>query len=145
MADNAVREPQRRAILKRKFAKELRANTTEAERKLWRLLRNRQFAGLKFRRQQPIGPFIADFYCSVAKLVIELDGEQHAASLASKRDQGRTKWLEARGYRVLRLWNADLRGDSIAAEIIARAIEDSRKPLPEPLRCSTLPQGEGGK
>jgi very-short-patch-repair endonuclease len=56
MAVNAVREPHRRSALKRKLARELRANTATAERKLWRLLRNKQFAGLKFRRQQPIGP-----------------------------------------------------------------------------------------
>jgi very-short-patch-repair endonuclease len=85
------------------------------------LLRNKQFAGLKFRRQQLIGPYIADFYCSTARLVIELDGEQHAEAVASERDEARTKWLHARGCRVLRLWNADLLGDSIAAEIIARS------------------------
>src|SRR4051794_3823712 len=111
MAANAVREPHRRSVLKRNLARELRANTTTAERKLWRLLRNKQFAGLKFRRQQPIGPYIADFYCSTAKLVIELDGEQHAEAGALERDQARTKWLQAHGYRVLRLWNADLLGD----------------------------------
>ena len=125
---------------KRKLARDLRSSTTEAERKLWRLLRNKQLAGLKFRRQQPIGPYVVDFYCSAARLIIELDGAQHAEVNASCHDKVSAEWLQGHGYRVLRLWNADLLGDSIAAEIIIRAIEDSGTPLPEPLRGSTLPQ-----
>jgi very-short-patch-repair endonuclease len=67
----------RQTQLKHAAAKELRANATEMERKLWTVLRRKQLSGVRFRRQQPIGPYIADFFCSSAKLVIELDGDQH--------------------------------------------------------------------
>jgi len=87
-------------------ARQLRKNPTEAERKLWSLLRQKQFDGNRFRRQAPIGPYIADFFCPAAKLIIELDGGQHAEQSAA--DQVRTNWLEARGYRVLRFWNNEI-------------------------------------
>jgi very-short-patch-repair endonuclease len=60
------------------LARRFRQEATEAERRLWGILRNKQFAGLRFRRQQPIGPFVVDFYCSAARLIVELDGGQHA-------------------------------------------------------------------
>ncbi len=75
---------------------------------LWRALRNR-FQTLKFRRQQPIGPYIADFVCYQAKLVIELDGSQHAGESARAYDAVRTEFLEAGGFRVLRFWNSEVR------------------------------------
>ena len=87
-------------------ARDLRRNPTDAERALWRHLRQRQMAGLKFRRQHPIGRYILDFVCLDARLVIELDGGQHADRQDA--DQERTAWLEARGYRVLRFWNTDV-------------------------------------
>ena len=68
----------RRRDLKQPVAKQLRAEMTEAERLLWTALRNKNFGGARFRRQQPTGPYIADFYCAQAKLVIELDGGQHS-------------------------------------------------------------------
>ncbi len=73
---------------------------------MWRLLRDRQLAGLKFRRQVPIGPFIADFACIEMRLVVELDGDQHAESCA---DAMRDALLRRHGWRVLRIWNADVR------------------------------------
>jgi very-short-patch-repair endonuclease len=79
---------------------------TDAERLLWSRLRRRQVFGLRFRRQHPIGPFIADFACTQAKLVVELDGGQHA--LTGGKDAARTRWLERSGYRVLRFWNNDV-------------------------------------
>ena len=87
-------------------ARDLRRNLTDAERALWRHLRQRQIAGLKFRRQHPIDHYILDFVCLEARLVIELDGGQHADRQGE--DQERTARLQARGYRVLRFWNTEV-------------------------------------
>jgi adenine-specific DNA-methyltransferase len=87
-------------------ARSLRASQTEAESFLWRRLRDRQLGSAKFRRQVPIGPYIADFACYAARLVVELDGGQHADTAAA--DATRTAWLEQRGFRVLRFWNHDV-------------------------------------
>jgi very-short-patch-repair endonuclease len=78
---------------------------TDAERKLWYTLRDRRFAGFKFRRQVPIGRYIVDFVCFEERLVIEVDGGQHADSL---RDQRRDRWITANGFRVLRFWNNEV-------------------------------------
>jgi len=86
-------------------ARYLRRAATVAERRLWKALRRDGVDGLHFRRQQPIGPYIADFFCPSAKLVIELDGYFHTAPLRIEQDAARTAWLRARGYRVLRLRN----------------------------------------
>ena len=85
------------------FARTLRHNQTDAERELWQLLRRRELAGYKFRRQMPLGPYIADFVCLSARLIIELDGGQHGEQIAY--DSERTKWLEAQSFRVFRFWN----------------------------------------
>jgi very-short-patch-repair endonuclease len=90
------------------FARRLRRDQTDFERKLWRELRNRRFSGFKFRRQQPIGSFIVDFVCFEANFIIELDGSQHSLPEKSAADQARTEYLESRGYRVLRFWNNEL-------------------------------------
>ena len=82
-----------------KNAKQLRRDMTDAERKLWSILRNRQIGDAKFRRQQPIGPFIADFVCQEARLIVEADGGQHCGSAA---DDRRTNFLNGAGYRVIR-------------------------------------------
>ncbi|MEP2988963.1 MAG: DUF559 domain-containing protein [Parasphingorhabdus sp.] len=89
-----------------KHAKQLRKDMTPQERTLWGKLRNRQLGGAKFRKQQPIGPYIVDFVCQERKLVIEADGSQHANNL---NDVQREKWLQNRGYTVLRFWNNDIR------------------------------------
>jgi len=124
---------QRRAWLKRDIAKDLRASATECERKLWAILRGKQFAGLRFRRQQPLGPYIADFYCSAAKLVVELDGGQHSADENMAYDAARDGWLRSQGYRVLRFSNEDfLKHRDVIIEAIGRAIGESGVPLPEP-------------
>ena len=87
-------------------ARRLRHDATEAEQRLWYHLRSRQVAGAKFRRQQPIGPYYADF-CSVElKLVIEVDGGQHMER--RRQDEARTASLKRSGYRVLRFWNTDV-------------------------------------
>jgi very-short-patch-repair endonuclease len=101
-------------------AQRLRHELTDAERKLWSVLRNRQLQGAKFRRQQPIGPFIADFVCQNGRLVIEADGGQHSDSLADAR---RTAFLESKGYRVLRFWNNDILNNvDGVAQVIAKAL-----------------------
>ncbi|WP_421792658.1 endonuclease domain-containing protein [Hyphobacterium sp.] len=87
-------------------ARKLRRDQTDAEGKLWYLLRNRNLAGRKFKRQLPVGPFIADFACLELKLIIEADGGQHADQKSY--DDERTAWLESKGWRVLRFWNHDI-------------------------------------
>ncbi len=87
-------------------ARDLRKNPTDAERFLWQYLRLRQFGGNKFRRQQPLGPYIVDFVCLEKRVVIEIDGGQHVEQAAY--DAARTAWLEANGFRVLRFWNNEV-------------------------------------
>jgi very-short-patch-repair endonuclease len=87
------------------FARALRREPTEVEKVMWRLLRNRQFANIKFRRQYPVGPFVADFACPSQRVIIELDGSQHAENVS---DQRRDAYLVRNGWRVLRFWNADV-------------------------------------
>ncbi len=78
---------------------------TDAERKLWTMLRGRRFAAAKFRRQVPLGPYIADFVSLSHRLVIEADGSQHADNPADRR---RDRWFAENGFRVLRFWNNDI-------------------------------------
>lgn len=87
-------------------AKSLRRNQTEAEHKLWYHLRAHRFKGLKFKRQKPIGRYIVDFICMEHRLIIELDGGQHADQ--TDYDQQRDAWLHAQGYTVLRFWNNEV-------------------------------------
>src|SRR6516162_3067091 len=84
----------------------LRRAMTEAERRLWQMLRSRQTEGCRFRRQVPIGGFIADFACHAARLIVEIDGGQHDPS--SESEASRTRFLEGEGYRVLRFWNNEV-------------------------------------
>jgi very-short-patch-repair endonuclease len=85
------------------FAKSLRRNATDAEQRLWALLRSRRFLGYKFRRQHLIPPYIVDFCCVEKRLVVELDGGQHVQIV--EHDARRTADLERRGFRVVRFWN----------------------------------------
>jgi very-short-patch-repair endonuclease len=82
---------------------------TDDERRLWAVLRRKQLAGYRFRRQHPMGPYVADFFCASAKLIVELDGGQHSEDDQMQRDEMRTRWLASRGYRVLRIWNNELK------------------------------------
>ena len=91
-----------------KRARSLRRRQTDAEAALWVRLRDRQLCGVKFRRQQPLGPYIVDFVTLERKLVIEIDGGQHAEDTAATSDEARTAWLGGEGYRVLRFWNNDV-------------------------------------
>jgi very-short-patch-repair endonuclease len=90
---------------KRDAARVLRRNTTGAERIMWHLLRDRRLDGVKFRRQFPVGPYVADFACIAQRLVVELDGGQHSESPA---DAKRDAFLALNGWRVLRFWNNDV-------------------------------------
>jgi very-short-patch-repair endonuclease len=81
----------------------LRLTPTDAEIRLWSRLRRKQLEGFRFRRQHPIGPYVVDFFCAEAKLIVEVDGGQHADDSVT-----RTRWLEARSYRVMRFWNNDV-------------------------------------
>lgn len=113
-----------RHAAKTAFARHLRRDTTDAERLLWFHLRNRRLGDLKFRRQCPIGPFVADFLCADAGLIVEVDGSQHGEDA----DASRTHFLERRGYRVLRVWNHDVlvRTASVLESILAAL--DERPP-----------------
>ncbi len=105
-------------------ARTLRSNPTDAERRLWQGLRGRQMDGFKFRRQMPLGPYIVDFVCLEARLVIEVDGGQHQGS---QKDQARDAWLTAEGYRVLRFWDHEVLGRT--TELLER-IWDALHPHP---------------
>ncbi len=121
---------------KRDRARELRRDMTPAERRLWNILKLRQVEGFRFRRQHPIGPFIADFACLEARLVIEVDGGQHDESST---DPARDAFIRREGFKVLRFWNnevmANLEG---VCSVIAHALAE-RCPHP-----SLPPQAEEG-
>jgi very-short-patch-repair endonuclease len=89
-------------------AQKLRNNATDAERRLWQHLSRRQLESFKFSRQIPVGPFVCDFVCREKKLIVEVDGGQHAEI---SRDAARTAFLKAQGYRVIRFWNNDVLGN----------------------------------
>ena len=104
-------------------ARALRKNPTDAEWRLWTCLRHKQVDGFRFRRQAPIGPYVVDFVCFSARLVVEVDGGQPA--LRSDQDAGRTRWLENEGFRVVRFWNSEVLGNTEGvAEAIRRALRD---------------------
>jgi very-short-patch-repair endonuclease len=106
----------------RAFCRQLRRDSTDAERALWRRLRARRI-GAKFRRQHALGPFIADFYCAAARLVVELDGGQHFEARRELDDARRTRWLHERGIRVLRFTNTEaLREPDAVVDAIAAAL-----------------------
>ena len=114
-------------------ARRLRRDQTDVERKLWFRLRDRRLDGWKFRRQVTIGPYIADFCCESARLIIELDGGQHAERSAA--DAKRTTALEAQGYLVLRFWNNDVlqNMDGVLESILEtlKAVPPHPNPLPD--------------
>jgi very-short-patch-repair endonuclease len=121
-ADKASKRPTARS-------RELRLNATPAERQLWKRLCARQIAGTRFNRQFPIGPFICDFVSRGAKLVVEVDGGQHASEVEA--DARRTAYLKAQGYRVVRFWNNDVLGNiEGVVEVIERILAESPSPSP---------------
>jgi very-short-patch-repair endonuclease len=115
-----------------KFAQQLRTLSTDAELRLWLHLKNRNLGGFKFRRQHPIPPYIVDFACLKQKLIVELDGGQHAAQVES--DVKRTGFLESKRYRIIRFWNDDvLKQTDVVLEEILRQLQ---APHPNPLPAS---------
>ena len=108
-------------------ARELHKNPTTAEQTLWKHLRLRQIDGHKFRRQQPIGRYIVDFVCLEAKLIVELDGAQHAHQATY--DSLRTEWLEGQGFKVLRFWNNHVLAEvEVVKEVILEALASEKEP-----------------
>jgi very-short-patch-repair endonuclease len=110
-------------------ARRLRHQSTDAELKLWNCLRSRAVAGCKFVRQEPIGPYIVDFVCRERRLVIEVDGGQHATD---ERDAVRDRWLTEHRYRVMRFWNNDVLSNIEGVlETIAAALAADSPPHPD--------------
>lgn len=108
-------------------ARKLRNNMTEAEKYIWYILRSKNLNGHKFRRQQPIGKFIADFVCFENKKVIEIDGGQHDAD--KEKDLQRDKWLKGQGFKVLRFWNNEVMENR---EWVLEKIQEYCSPSPTP-------------
>ena len=114
-----------------KQARELRLNPTGAERRLWRALSRRQVAGVRFNRQVPVGPYIADFAARSERLIVEVDGGQHDERAAY--DDTRTRYLEAQGWRVIRFWNNDVLGNlEGVVQTIERALAEKPSPRSPP-------------
>jgi len=110
---------------KYKIARKLRKNSTTQEAILWRLLRNRQFCNLKFKRQVPVGNYIVDFLCEEKKLIIEADGSQHNHPKDIEYDKTRTEFLNSKGYKVVRFWNNEInRNLSGVYEQLKQAVKD---------------------
>ncbi|MEW5835534.1 MAG: endonuclease domain-containing protein [Pseudomonadota bacterium] len=121
----------------RQFAKVLRKNMTDAEQLLWRHLRAHRMCGQKFRRQQPIGPYIVDFVHFGVRLVVEADGGQHNGS---SNDAERDAWLQGQGFAVLRFWNDEILQNIEA--VLEAVLRELAKGAPSP--PAPLPQGERG-
>ena len=107
-------------------ARRLRRNATDAERRLWAILRDRRLAGYRFRRQHPVGGFILDFACTRYLLAVEADGSQHADDAA---DDRRTALLEREGWRIIRFWNNDILRDTEAVIVTILAALNAAKTL----------------
>ena len=119
---------------KRDAARVLRRNSTDVERLMWRLLRDRRFAGIKFRRQVPIGPYVADFASIERRLAVEVDGGQHGGASDERRD----RFLVARGWRVVRFWNNDVLQNR--SGVLGHLLYVIEEPSPQPSPASA---GEG--
>jgi very-short-patch-repair endonuclease len=118
------------------LSRTLRQRQTHAERFLWAKLRNRQLKGVKFRRQQPLGPYIVDFISFEKKIIVEVDGGQHntpspypspVEGEGKTRDRERDAWLKERGYLVLRFWNNDLLANMDG--VLEKIVENLSSPL----------------
>jgi very-short-patch-repair endonuclease len=110
----------------------MRSQPTEAEQRLWQLLRAHRFSGHKFRRQVPLDFYIADFVCSAARLIVELDGGQHSESHGDKR---RDTYLREQGFRILRFWSSDIFNNEEGVLMsILNALQQPPLPNPSPAR-----------
>ena len=111
-------------------ARELRRNQNSAEARVWHLLRDRRLAGFKFRRQRVLGPYIVDFVCIEARLVVEIDGDTH---VDPHKDAMRTTAIERLGYKVIRFWNAYVYDrESAIGDMILDALREAMRPSPRP-------------
>ena len=115
-------------------ARGLRQSESDAEQRLWFHLRGRRLKGWKFRRQHPVPPYIVDFYCEAARLVVELDGSQHT----NETDEARTRYLESMGLKILRYWDHDVLQQTHAVLESILGAAENRTLTPTP-----LPAGEG--
>jgi very-short-patch-repair endonuclease len=155
VTDSDTAEEWNNAVTKRlagktAFARKLRVEETEEEYFLWSDLRGRRLNGYKFARQIPLGPYIADFLCRDARLIVELDGGQHSEN---NYDSARTKWLNQQGYSVIRFWNNEVRFERAAVLETILAVLEGRifearhdirySPGGAPSPCP-LPEGRGG-
>ena len=120
------------------FAKSMRREMTVPERKLWYQLRASRFRGIKFRRQNVVGPYIADFYSREEMLIIEVDGDSHA--FQQDYDRVREAFFERQGFRVIRFINADVMRNMEG--VLAAIGEAVTPPLPDASRLSLSPEGE---
>ncbi len=130
-----------RSATLRERARDMRKAPTDAERALWRILRDRRFSGYKFRRQAPIGDYIADFVCYAERLIVEADGSQHADNL---HDARRDAWFLLQGFRIRRFWNFEiLRNREVVAETLWHELASTSAHASAPQNPSPL-AGEGG-
>jgi very-short-patch-repair endonuclease len=111
--------------VKHDLARRLRRAQTDVERKLWYALRDRRFHAYRFRRQQPVGAYVVDFICFEHRLIIELDGSQHAEPDQLAHDVTRTRYLESEGFRVLRFWNVELNDNFTGVLEVIRLVLES--------------------
>lgn len=119
----------------RHIAKILRRRPTDAEKRLWRYLRGKQLEGFKFRRQEPIGDYVADYVCFEKRIIVEVDGSQHC----KEKDSERNLWFEGQGFKVLRFWNNEvLKNPQGVWEVIRKALINSPSPNPFPSREGNL-------
>ncbi len=122
-------------------AKQMRANPTESERRIWSILRGHRLAGLKFKRQQVLGRYIVDFVNFERRLIVESDGSQHAEN---EYDIVRDQWLTSQGFRVIRFWNNEALADTSAvADSIWHALHNVPPRLPAAARLSLSRKGRG--
>ena len=122
------------------FARHMRREPTDAEKKLWSRLRDRRLSGFKFRRQVPFGGYVLDFFCEQSMLCVELDGGQHNDPDGSRRDAGRDAALAKLGLEVIRFWDPDvLKGTDAVCEAILAAATSRRSHVPSP------PPSPGGR
>lgn len=130
--------------LTRGRARRLRRDPTDAERRLWPILQGLNRPGFHWRRQTPVGPYIADFACLAAKLIVEVDGGQHAENA---RDEARDDWMRGQGFTVIRLWNVDVLGNPEGCWAVVEAAIDSligRDVDPRKTPTPTRPHKGGG-
>ena len=132
LSRSGSRERGRRIAKLRDHAQDMRSHATDAEHRMWQILRAHRFSGYKFRRQVPIEFYIADFICFAERLIVEVDGGQHAERPS---DEKRDSYLSAQGFRIIRIWNNDVfTNEDGITELILSALRAPPLPNPSPAR-----------